>query len=190
MKILMQSRLDVFSNPGGDTIQILKTKEYLEKICCEVTICCDFDVDLGKYNIVHLFNITAMHETYVQYLNAKRQNKPVVLSPVYQNFDELDLKASYGMKKLLLNMINKDTRELLKTILRTTHDSRQLMPALRQFLMGFIKQQNEVIAGSSRLLPNSHLEAQSILDDFKIKFDYDVVPYAFDSLFLNPDKIG
>ena len=28
----MQSRKNLFSSPGGDTIQILKTKEYIEKL--------------------------------------------------------------------------------------------------------------------------------------------------------------
>ena len=35
MKVLFQSRKTLFSAPGGDTTQILKTKEYLEKLGVE-----------------------------------------------------------------------------------------------------------------------------------------------------------
>ena len=77
MKILMQNRINVFSAPGGDTIQMLKTKEYLERIGCEVSIACDLNPDLKGIDLVHLFNITRINETYMQFKNAQKQNKPV-----------------------------------------------------------------------------------------------------------------
>lgn len=76
----MQSRTNLFTCPGGDTIQLLKTKEYLENSGIEVDISIELEPDLSKYDIIHLFNLTRVQETFIQVKNAKKQNKPVILS--------------------------------------------------------------------------------------------------------------
>lgn len=187
MKILMQSRVNIFSDPGGDTIQILKTKEYLEKIGCAVTICCDYNIDIQKYDLVHLFNITQIHETYLQYLNAKKQHKPIILSPIYQNFEEQDQRAHKGLVKLIFRALSKDRRELIKTIVRAFYDRRLLYSVWKQFLVGFSKQQKEVLCAAQMMLPNSQLEAEAIEKDYNIRFPYKVVPYAVDHIFHKAD---
>ena len=54
MKILFVTRPTVFSGPGGDTIQLLNTKEYLEKnfeisILVEgLTVVCCYKVMIGS----------------------------------------------------------------------------------------------------------------------------------------------
>ena len=50
MKILFQSRKTLFTAPGGDTTQILKTKEYLEKAGCIVDITLELEPDLSGYD--------------------------------------------------------------------------------------------------------------------------------------------
>ena len=183
----MQSRVNIFSDPGGDTIQILKTKECLEKIGCTVAICCDYNINLKEYDLIHLFNITQIHETYLQYLNAKKQCKPIILSPIYQNFDEQDRRAHAGVVKFFFRMLSKDWRELIKTIARAFYDKRLLYSAWKQLLVGFSKQQKEVLCAAQMMLPNSQLEAEAIEKDYNINFPYQVVPYAVDHIFLKAD---
>lgn len=57
MNILFQSRKDLLVHPGGDTIQILKTKEMLEKNGYNVDIELSDEVDVSTYDIVHIFNL-------------------------------------------------------------------------------------------------------------------------------------
>ena len=38
MNVLFQSRKTLYSVPGGDTTQIMKTKEYLEKLGLKVDV--------------------------------------------------------------------------------------------------------------------------------------------------------
>jgi glycosyltransferase involved in cell wall biosynthesis len=38
---------------------------------------------LNGYDLVHLFNIMPVEDTYGQFLNARRQRKPIVLSPIF-----------------------------------------------------------------------------------------------------------
>lgn len=75
MKILFQSRKTLFTAPGGDTTQILKTKEYLEKAGCIVDITLELEPDLSGYDIVHVFNLMRPQELYLQVRNAKSSIK-------------------------------------------------------------------------------------------------------------------
>ena len=92
MKILMQARQDIFVDKGGDTIQFLRTKEVLQCKGIEIEISTKHDIDLSEYDIIHLFNLKGIECTYLQFLNAKKQNKPVVLSPVYWKLNEEEEK--------------------------------------------------------------------------------------------------
>jgi glycosyltransferase involved in cell wall biosynthesis len=40
-------------------------------------------IDLNGYDLVHLFNIMPVEDTYRQFLNARRQGRPTVLSPIF-----------------------------------------------------------------------------------------------------------
>lgn len=110
----MQSRVNLFTCPGGDTIQILKTKAEIEKIGISVDLSLELDPDLSKYDLVHLFNLTRVQETYYQLLNAKRQNKPVVLSTIYWPFEEMERKAYIGIRKLASKVLSVNSIESLK----------------------------------------------------------------------------
>ena len=51
MKVLFQTRTNLFDAPGGDMIQLLKTKEHLEKLGVEVDVSLEFELDLSKYDL-------------------------------------------------------------------------------------------------------------------------------------------
>lgn len=70
MKILMQIRNNVFSCPGGDTVQMQKTKQELEALGYDVDLSLELRPNLESYDLVHLFNLTRVQETYIQVQNA------------------------------------------------------------------------------------------------------------------------
>ena len=94
MKVLFQSRKTLFTVPGGDTTQILKTKEYLERLGVKVDISLDLEPCLESYDIVHVFNLMRPQELYLQVKNAKKQGKKVALSTIYGPYIEFEKKAS------------------------------------------------------------------------------------------------
>jgi len=183
----MQNRLDALSHPGGDTIQMFKTKEQLEKIGYSVDISCELNPNLSDYDIVHLFNITRVHETYLQFLNAKKQNKPVVLSSIYQNFNELDFRYNPIAKKIF-QILGKNRRELIKTFGRAIINRKHLYPAFKQFQVGFKNQQKQLLLHSNLVLPNSKGEVDAIENDFNVKISYEVIPNAVDLAFAKSDN--
>lgn len=70
MKVLFQTRTNLFDAPGGDLVQMLKTKEFLEKLGIHVYISLAFKTDLTSYDIVNLFNLMEPQDIYRQMLNA------------------------------------------------------------------------------------------------------------------------
>ncbi|KGP75871.1 glycosyltransferase [Desulfosporosinus sp. Tol-M] len=83
MKVLFQIRPDFMKNPAGDTVQMVSTGQELNNLDVKVQISTDPNVELSPYDFVHIFNITRIKESYMFFLNAQKQKKRVVLSPVY-----------------------------------------------------------------------------------------------------------
>lgn len=97
MKILIQNRSNFLKSIAGDSIQLNKTKEYLERLGVRIKVSSDGETDPSGFDLVHLFNIMPIEETYRQYQNAKFHGKKFVLSTIYWNPDEF-LNASGQVK--------------------------------------------------------------------------------------------
>jgi len=194
MRVLFQNRPDMFKVIGGDTIQLLKTKEYLEKLGVEVDISLELRPNLDKYDLVHLFNITRVHETYIQAINAHKQNKPIVLSPIYWNKTEF-LKKNYPITYLyhtVSSLPNSNIRKILTKFSKVKDilTKRKVDEAVKvQRKMGFKTQQIEVLNLAHIILPNSHIEAELIKKDFGVSDSkLFVVPNAVDRKFSKAKK--
>ncbi|OLN32330.1 glycosyltransferase family 4 protein [Desulfosporosinus metallidurans] len=83
MKVLFQARPDFMKNPAGDTVQIVSTGQALKNLGVEVHLSADPNMDLSPYDLVHIFNITRIKESYMFFLNAQKQMKRIALSPIY-----------------------------------------------------------------------------------------------------------
>lgn len=183
MRVLMQSRSNFFSLPGGDTIQLLKTKEQLEKMGVEVDISLEINADLSSYDIVHLSNVTRIQETYLQLKNAKKQNKPVVLSTIYWPMEEFEKNGQVGIRKFLNDKLSINSIERIKAIARWIKDPDSRNKATKNLVtVGYTQMQNYVIGNVDLFLPNSEMEMQKVRENFNSpKQDYVVVPNAIDA---------
>lgn len=83
MKVLFLCRPDFMKNPAGDTVQIVSTGQALKNLGVEVHLSANPNIDLSSYDLVHIFNITRIKESYMFFLNAQKQRKKIVLSPIY-----------------------------------------------------------------------------------------------------------
>ncbi|GAA0747997.1 glycosyltransferase [Clostridium oceanicum] len=100
MKVLFCIRSDYYRNFSEDSIQMLKMLEYLKSKGAQVDINDGNIYDYSSYDIVHLFNLSKIGETYKYYKLAKKYKKKIVLSPLYWDYskyykyidDEEDLK--------------------------------------------------------------------------------------------------
>ncbi|WP_026475806.1 glycosyltransferase family 4 protein [Alkaliphilus transvaalensis] len=96
MKILFYVREDYLKNLAGDSIQMLKTKEYLEKLGIDITVSSNPNEDLEQYDLIHLYNTIRVQDTYSFFINAHRYKKKVVISPIYWNYIDYTPKGKYN----------------------------------------------------------------------------------------------
>lgn len=161
MRVLMQNRSNVQSVMAGDTIQMTKTREYLLSIGVEVDLITEPVADFSRYDLVHLFNIIPIEETYRFYIQAKKKGIPIVLSPIY--WDPTEFLANIDSRK----------KESFQIWWKKTNYLRQ-----------------EILDGVDLLLPNGVQEYQLLLDKFHIITPYRIIPNGVDPIFYyaRPDK--
>lgn len=182
MKVLMQSRKNFYKLSGGDTIQLLKTKSELEKLGVEVDINLDYEPDLSEYDLVHLSNVTRIQETYLHVQNARRQNKPIVLSTIYWPMNEFETNGQVGIRKAINSYLDIDSQERIKAAARFLKDKESRDKATKNLLkIGYTKMQQYVISNVDYFLPNSEMEMDKLCETFNLKKErYSVIPNAID----------
>lgn len=182
LRVLFLSRTTLFSVPGGDTIQVLKTAEALRTLGCEVRVSTDIGPNADGFDLVHIFNLTRPQETYFQALAARKYGVPVVLSPIYVDFSEYDRQARTGMQGRILKRLSPSLAQTVKIAGRLALKGECARGSLRLIATGYSRAQERLLSMAAVLLPNSHSEMQRIERDFPGAKDKDhiVVPNAID----------
>jgi len=182
MKALFQTRTSIFSVPGGDTVQILKTADGLRALGCEVDISTDLEPDLAGYDIVHLFNLTRPQELYMQAANARRQDRKIALSPIYASYDEFERQARGGIYGALARTLKPGHIAYAKVLARAILNRELNKGTLITLIKGYSALQREIVKMSDVLLPNSESEMRRIQWDIDLcgTKEYVVVPNAVD----------
>ena len=190
MRVLFQSRKTLFSVRGGDTVQILKTKEYLEKLGVQVDLSADLEPDLKEYDAVHLFNLTRPQEVYLQCKNAKKQAKTVLLSPIYILYTEYERQGREGLFKLFTKLLSSGQVEYLKVFARAVKNGELHKGTFALFLRGYRTLQKKILNMADLLLPNSESEMNRIAEDFCLNyFPHIIVPNGVDANLFAADKV-
>ena len=166
MKVLFQSRKTLFSVPGGDTVQIVKTREYLERAGVKVDISMELEPDVSRYDVVHLFNLTRPQEVFLQATNAKKQGKKAVLSTIYVSYAECEKKARRGVARFLTKVLSTGQVEYLKVAARALKNGEMNKGTATVLFRGYRSLQNRIVGMADVLLPNSFSERARLIEDF------------------------
>jgi glycosyltransferase involved in cell wall biosynthesis len=186
MKVLFQTRTNLFDAPGGDMVQMLKTKEFLEKIGIEVEISLDLEPDLKAYDLVHLFNLMEPQDIYIQMLNAKRQNKKIVLSTIYGLYTEFERKARGGFFQKVANVLSPYQIGYIKVIVKHFKEKRFHKGVFKMIFKGYYGLMKDIVDNTSVFLPNSDSEMKRVASEFKLtNYKYVSIPNAIDKSVFN-----
>lgn len=153
MKVLFQNRADALTNWGGDTTQMMQTKEALSKLRVDVEINLETEPDLNGYDLVHIFNIQTGDQGIRQLLNAKKQGIPVVLSTIYWDKRHIERSTDYF----------KYHRSRLIRLLAAIHDRIPYLlinSPLSTNRRRIFKAAHEMLIQADLLLPNSFAELE------------------------------
>lgn len=191
MKVLFQSRTTLFSVPGGDTVQLMKTAESLRKLGVVVDISTDLEPALDGYDIVHLFNLMRPQEVYVQARNAKRQGRRVALSTIYGLYTEYERKARPGLAGLVSRHASPWQVERLKVVARAITNREISRGSLLVAGLGYKRLCGRVTELADVFLPNSGSEMSRVHDDFSASRGkpFVVVPNAVDEVIFDPQRV-
>lgn len=177
MKILFKNRFDSFESPGGDTVQMLQTKKYLEKIGLKVDISLRPDASIKDYDLVHIFNCMRPLETSVSIFQAKQENKKVALSSIYWDFHEFNIYGrSSNLEKVLYRYLDEFFVEKFKDFLRIDHDRYSFKDIFKYYSQNYKKNLMNV----DIFLPNSDGEGKILIKKIYKNAKYHVVYNAID----------
>jgi glycosyltransferase involved in cell wall biosynthesis len=190
MKVLFQSRTTLFSVPGGDTTQVLKTAEGLRRLGCTVEISTDLHPDLRGFDLVHLFNLMRPQESLPQVLNARRQGRKVALSTIYGPYVDFDRSQRRGLVGAMARTLPHSWFEYAKTAGRAVVNREMNTGVLRLLLTGFRRAQRTIVDMTDVFLPNSESEMARVWADFPESLDklWRAVPNAVDTDLFGPGK--
>ena len=177
MRVLYISRPTLLSVPGGDTIQMLKTKEYLEK-GYDVYI----DIWDGKaqinytdYDLIHFFNIIRPNNI----LPHLKANIPYVVSPIYVDYSEYDQSVRGGKAAKVARIFGKNRSEYLKSMMRWLKNGER-PGSIKYILCGHKKAIKKILKSTSVVLANSQSELNRLKSDFSFDSESIIVPNATD----------
>lgn len=89
MKVLFYLRANHNQVKGGDLIQLHATASALKRQEVNITFSSDPQLNLAKFDLIHIFNSPRFEETLDFMRNAKTQAKPIAFSTIFWSKDEL-----------------------------------------------------------------------------------------------------
>ncbi len=178
LNILFISRASLFTVRGGDSIQVLKTAETLQKsgVSIDIKLCNEKITDYSKYDLIHFFNIT--HPADMM-LHIKKSNLPYVVSTIYVDYANPRTRKSKGLRDHILNLFNSNAQEYIKTMGKSILKGEKIISA-NYIWMGHKRSVKWVLQNASIILPNSESEYKRLFSAYGIEKKYFVIPNGAD----------
>lgn len=196
MRVLFQSRRDLLADRAGDSVIVDKLRAALGRRGVEAVVDGSPESDLDGFDLVHLFNV-AHRDCHAQALNARRQGRPIVVSTIYWNQDELLRPGSRERSDYVERWRTRIRRPLWRLAewvgLPSKETARRRRLRAQYYALGAHGMARAVIGMADWLLPSSALEREELLRDFPIgrAKPMRVVPHGVDpQLFAGGGSAG
>ncbi|HSF83172.1 MAG TPA: glycosyltransferase family 4 protein [Anaerolineales bacterium] len=179
MRVLfVNSREDNQTNPGGDSIQLDKTRAALERLGVAIDVRCAGELnDLPHYDIAHVFNIQTPESALAVFEKLHNDGTPVVFSPIYWDMFEYWFELALPQRKTWRNL----ARLVGKQRARQVYVSWQKRKGSR---IASWRIQRQLLVLADRVLPNSQTEAELLEKNFGLEARFQgkvtVVPNGID----------
>ncbi len=173
----MIARATLYSSPGGDTVQILKTASFLRDLDVKVDVVLANKVlAYTDYDLIHFFNIIRPSDILP---HIKGLVVPFVVSTIYVDYSEYEKQNRTGFSGFVSRILTSDQLEYLKVIARFVKNGDKIN-SIDYLMKGHRKSVQYVAEQASMLLPNSHSEYKRLSIDYDINVPYQKVVNAID----------
>jgi glycosyltransferase involved in cell wall biosynthesis len=187
MKVLMIARATLYSSPGGDTVQILKTASFLRDLGVTTDVKLTKEIlDYNNYDLVHFFNIIRPDDIIS---HIKKLDIPFVVSSIYVDYNEYEKRNRTGVMRLISNVLNSDHLEYLKVIARFVKNGDKINSII-YLLKGHRESVKYVANKAALLLPNSDSEYNRLSHNYHINAPYQKVVNAIDPSVFNSEVVA
>lgn len=186
MKVLFITRATLYKDRGGDTVQVLKTAEYLgkENVLVDIKLTNE-SIDYTGYDLLHFFNIIRPADILI---HIQRSGKPYVVSTIFVEYAEYEKKARSGITGFLFRTLSPDTIEYIKVIARLLVNGEKILSP-QYLILGQRRSIRKIIKKAAFLLPNSTSEYKRLEQHYKISHPFKAIPNAIEaSLFDQNDN--
>lgn len=185
LKILFLSRASLFTIKGGDTIQILKTAEALQRlgVMIDIKLCNEKNIDYFRYTLIHFFNIRPAD----MLLHIRKSKLPYVISTIYVDYAKPAVQKSESMRDRILNLFTSDTQEYIKIMAKTILH-KEVIVSPNYIWKGHKRSVRWTLKNAAELLPNSENEYKRLLASYGVEKKYTVIPNAADVEIFNYNK--
>ena len=183
LKILFLSRASLFSVRGGDTVQVTKTAEALQRsgVTVDIRLCNEKKIDYSGYDLIHFFNIRHPADML---LHIERSDLPYVISTIYVNYARPSNRQRSGIKDGILNLFGSDAQEYIKTVGKSIFNGEKIVSG-NYVWKGHRRSVRWILSNASMLLPNSESEYNRLLNAYQIEKKYSVIPNGADTALFN-----
>lgn len=187
MNVLFIARSTLYTNRGGDTVQLLKTAEYLRRLGVGVDIrLTGEEIDYSGYQLLHFFNLIRPADMLK---HIRLSGKPYVVSPLYVDYTEADRHTRRGLVWKLLRYLPAERIEYLKVIARRLSGAEKIVsPAY--LWNGQYRCIREVLRHAALVLPNSVSEYERLQRRFATDRPWRVIPNAVDPAIFRPAAVA
>lgn len=177
--VLINGREDALRNPGGDTIQLDKTKAALESLGVGTMTCSLADLEnLPDCDIAHIFNIQMPETAWIAFQALQDKGVPTVLSPIYWDLLAYWFDMAMKERKRWQSLTNRFGKPLTRWVY--INWQRLKSPTKKQWRL-----QRRLLQRAIRVLPNSQSEADLLQWVFALPGSFQgrvsVVPNGIDT---------
>jgi glycosyltransferase involved in cell wall biosynthesis len=159
LKLLFCVRPNLWSLPGGDATQILRTRAALEELGVAVTLWTEPQAPArGSFDLAHLFHLTRL-DTFVQAQGLAQIGLPFVLSTIYWPTGEFERRGYIGALRLLHTALSDGPADIAKNGIRAMlAEGEWRWAMLPEAMLPFEQRIRFLIERALLLLPNSKAE--------------------------------
>lgn len=183
MRALWLIRPSLEEQPGGDTIQVLRTAEALRKLGVEVSLSPTIGRDVENYDVVHLFHLDRVWENLHHSRSLRARNIPTLLTPIFWVSDAFDRHGRSFPQRMIARSLGGGALRNVRLAYQWADQIRRTPSSLAEtrLALGFRRGVRAILRSVDQTLPASVAEQQALEKLTGITVPSTIVPAGADN---------
>ncbi|MDG2148012.1 MAG: glycosyltransferase family 4 protein, partial [Planctomycetota bacterium] len=183
MRALWLIRRSLEEQPGGDTIQVLRTAEALGKLGVEITMTPTPGRNLEHYDVVHLFHLDRLWENLHHCRMLRTRKIPTLLTPIFWASDAFDRYGRSLPQRMIARSLGTGALRNIRLAYQWADQIRRVPSSLTEtrLALGFRRGARAILRSIDRTLPASVAEQRALEKLVGLTVPSTIVPAGADN---------